>query len=294
MLKERLRQMFERLTEQARKAVVLAQEEARRFDHDYIGTEHLLLGVLREGEDCGAQVLNSLGATLDKVYEQVEGAVGRGEEGTADRVGQAPFTPRSKKALELALREALRLGHNYIGTGHVLLGLILVSDDVAVPTLSRLGVDADEARREVVRRIGGRTAERRPASHPEDSRYARAMRASLVRARVEGLLVHALCGVTDEERALPQTLRVDLEYAYRAGERDEIEETVDYGAVLQGVAGLLEREEFKLLETGMRRVGKHVLENFPEMWEVTVRVTKLNVPVERAVSGVSVEAIFRR
>lgn len=286
--------MFERFTEQTRKAVVLAQEEARRFGHDYIGIEHLLLGVLREGEDCGAQVLNSLGVTLDKVYEQVEGAVGRGEEGTAERVDQAPFTPRSKKALELALREALQLGHNYIGTGHVLLGLILVSDDVAVPALSRLGVDANEVRREVIRRIGGRTAERRPAAHPEDSRYARAMRSSLVRARVEGLLVHARCGVTEEERALPQALRVDLEYTYRAGEGDELNDTVDYGTVLDHAAGLLEREEFKLLETGMRRVGEHVLESFPEIWELTVRVTKLNVPVARTVSGVSVEAIFRR
>ena len=109
---------------------------------------------------------------------------------------------------------------------------------------------------------------------------------------MEGLLVHARCGVTDEERALPQALRLDLQYRYRAGEGDDIGETVDYGAVLREVAELLEREEFWLLETGMRRVGAHVLENFSEIWEVTV--TKLRVPVAQAVSGVSVEATFRR
>ncbi len=120
------------------------------------------------------------------------------------------------------------------------------------------------------------------------------MRADLVNARIEGLLVHARCGVTAEERALPQALRVDLQYRYRAGEGDELGETVDYGAVLREVAELLEREEFRLLETGMRRVGTHVLESFSEIWEVTVMVTKLHVPVDCTVSGVSVEATFRQ
>ena len=161
--------------------------------------------------------------------------------------------------------------------------------------LWNFGVDPDKVRREVVRMLGGgRATEIRTAGRPEPSEYSRALRDSLVRARVEGLLVHARCGVSDEERALPQALRVDLEYRYQAGEGDDLDETVDYGAVLRDVAELLEREEFRLLETGMRRVGAHVLESFSEIWEVTVRVTKLNVPVEREVSGVSVEAIFRR
>ncbi len=124
--------------------------------------------------------------------------------------------------------------------------------------------------------------------------HARTLQAQMVRARVDGLLVHACCGVTDEERAVPQALRVDLEYAYRAGEGDEIDQTVDYGAVLREVAELLEREEFKLLETGVRRVGNYLLSDYPGIREVIVRVTKLNVPVAQTVSGVSIEATFSR
>ena len=149
--------MFERFTERARKVVVLAQEEARHFNHNYIGTEHLLLGLLREDEGVAARALGSLNVTLDEVREQVESIVGYGEEGTG---GQAPFTPRSKKVLELALREALQLGHNYIGTEHILLGLVRESEGVAARVLSNLGVDPDKVRREVVRMLGGGRAQR--------------------------------------------------------------------------------------------------------------------------------------
>jgi ATP-dependent Clp protease ATP-binding subunit ClpC len=144
--------MFERFTERARKVVVLAQEEARHFNHNYIGTEHLLLGLLREDEGVAARALASLNVTLDEVREQVESIVGYGEEGTG---AQAPFTPRSKKVLELALREALQLGHNYIGTEHILLGLVRESEGVAARVLSNLDIDPDKVRREVVRMLGG-------------------------------------------------------------------------------------------------------------------------------------------
>ncbi len=149
--------MFERFTERARKVVVLAQEEARTFNHNYIGTEHLLLGLLREDEGVAARALSSLNVHLDEVREQVESIVGYGEEGTG---GQAPFTPRSKKVLELALREALQLGHNYIGTEHILLGLVRESEGVAARVLSNLDVDPDKVRREVVRMLGGGRAQR--------------------------------------------------------------------------------------------------------------------------------------
>src|ERR671932_104028 len=149
--------MFERFTERARKVVVLAQEEARHFNHNYIGTEHLLLGLLREDEGVAARALASLNVTLDEVREQVESIVGYGEEGTG---AQAPFTPRSKKVLELALREALQLGHNYIGTEHILLGLVRESEGVAARVLSNLGVDPDKVRREVVRMLGGGRSQR--------------------------------------------------------------------------------------------------------------------------------------
>ncbi len=283
--------MFERFTERARMVVVLAQEEARHFNHNYIGTEHLLLGLLREDEGVAARALGSLNVTLDEVREQVESIVGYGMEETS---GHAPFTPRSKRHLEFALREALRLGHSYIGTEHILLGLVSENEGVAALVLSNLGADPDKVRREVVGVLGGQVTEMRDTGHSEASEYARASRADLVRARVEGLLVHARCGVTDEERALPQALRVDLQYIYQAGEGDELDETVDYGAVLREVAELLEREEFRLLETGMRRVGTYILKSFSEIREVTVCVTKLHVPVAHAVSGVSVEATFRR
>jgi ATP-dependent Clp protease ATP-binding subunit ClpC len=139
--------MFERFTERARKVVVLAQEEARHFNHNYIGTEHLLLGLLREDEGVAARALASLNVTLDEVREQVESIVGYGEEGTG---AQAPFTPRSKKVLELALREALQLGHNYIGTEHILLGLVREDEGVAAQVLQKLGADLARVRETVV------------------------------------------------------------------------------------------------------------------------------------------------
>src|SRR5215207_5217293 len=113
--------MFERFTERARKVVMLAQDEARHFNHNYIGTEHLLLGLLREDEGVAAQALTSLGLTLDRARQQVESIVGYGAE---DENMQAPFTPLAKKSLEMGLRAALQLGHNYVGTEHLILGLL--------------------------------------------------------------------------------------------------------------------------------------------------------------------------
>ena len=122
--------MFERFTERARQVVVLAQEEARTLKHNYIGTEHILLGLLREEEGLAARVLESLDITVERVRAQVVRIVGSGEEVTS---GQIPFTPRAKKVLELALREALSLGHNYIGTEHILLGLVRENDHLPGP-----------------------------------------------------------------------------------------------------------------------------------------------------------------
>ena len=133
--------------------VVLAQDEARRLNHNYIGTEHILLGLLREEEGLAARVLESLDVTVDEVRAQVERIVGRGEIEVA--TGQVPFTPRAKKVLELALREALRLGHNYIGTEHILLGLARENSGVAAQILLELGADAEKIRNEVLRMLGG-------------------------------------------------------------------------------------------------------------------------------------------
>jgi ATP-dependent Clp protease ATP-binding subunit ClpC len=145
--------MFERFTERARQVVVLAQEEARELQHPYIGTEHLLLGLLREEEGLAACVLDSIGVELSAVRGQVERIVGRGE--AVAPSGQIPFTPRAKKVLELALREALSLRHNYIGTEHILLGLARESEGVAARILLELGADADATREAVGRALGG-------------------------------------------------------------------------------------------------------------------------------------------
>ena len=144
--------MFERFTEQARKVVVLAQEEARHFNHNYIGTEHLLIGLFRENEGAAARTLKATNISLENLRGQLGNIVGYGEEGMG---GQAPFTPRSKKVLEHALREALDLGYGYIGTGHLLLGLVRESEGVAARMFSDLNVEPGEVRREVMRRLDG-------------------------------------------------------------------------------------------------------------------------------------------
>jgi ATP-dependent Clp protease ATP-binding subunit ClpC len=142
--------VFERFTDRARRIVVLAQEEAFLLKHTYIGTEHILLGLLSEREGVAGRVLESLGISLDSVRHQVEQRVGRG---TSAPQGHIPFTPRAKKVLELALREALQLGHNYIGTEHLLLGLIREGEGVASQVLGKLGADLDTVRRQVIQTL---------------------------------------------------------------------------------------------------------------------------------------------
>ncbi len=155
--------MFERFTERARQVVVLAQEEARSLKHNYIGTEHLLLGLLREEEGIAAQVLTTLDVNLDEVRMQVAQIVGMGDEVAA---GQIPFTPRAKKVLELALREALSLGHNYIGTEHILLGLIKENEGVAARILLEFDADSEKIRNEIMRKLTG-SARRTPVPQGE-------------------------------------------------------------------------------------------------------------------------------
>jgi Clp amino terminal domain, pathogenicity island component len=148
--------MFERFTDRARRVVVLAQEEARMLDHNWIGTEHILLGLMREGEGIAAKALESLGISLDAVRQQVEEIIGRGQQPPS---GHIPFTPRAKKVLELALRESLQLGHNYIGTEHILLGLIREGDGVAALVLVTLGADLNRVRQQAIQLLHGHSAE---------------------------------------------------------------------------------------------------------------------------------------
>ena len=144
--------MFEQFSDRARQAVVQAQQEARRLDHNYIGTEHLLLGLIREGDGVAAKALESLGISLDAVRQQVEEIIGRGQQTLS---GHFPFTPRAKRVLELSLREALQLGHKYIGTEHILLGLIREGEGVAAQVLVRLGCDLNRVRQQVIQLLHG-------------------------------------------------------------------------------------------------------------------------------------------
>jgi len=145
-------QMFERFTDRARRVVVLAQEEARMLNHNYIGTEHILLGLIHEGEGVAAKALESLNISLDAVRQQVTEIIGEGQQAPS---GHIPFTPRAKKVLELSLREALQLGHNYIGTEHILLGLIREGEGVAAQVLTKLGADLNRVRQQVIQLLSG-------------------------------------------------------------------------------------------------------------------------------------------
>ena len=144
--------MFERFTDRARRVVVLAQEEARMLNHNYIGTEHILLGLIHEGEGVAAKALEALGISLEAVRSQVEEIIGQGQQAPS---GHIPFTPRAKKVLELSLREALQLGHNYIGTEHILLGLIREGEGVAAQVLVKLGADLNRVRQQVLQLLSG-------------------------------------------------------------------------------------------------------------------------------------------
>ncbi|MGI8415065.1 MAG: Clp protease N-terminal domain-containing protein, partial [Nakamurella sp.] len=144
--------MFERFTDRARRVVVLAQEEARMLNHNSIGTEHILLGLIHEGEGVAAQALESLGVALEGARAQVEEIVGHDQQAPS---GHIPFTPRAKKVLELSLRESLQLGHDYIGTEHLLLGLIREGEGVAAQVLVGLGVDLNRVRQRVLQLLSG-------------------------------------------------------------------------------------------------------------------------------------------
>ena len=148
--------MFERFTDRARRVVVLAQEEARMLDHNYIGTEHILLGLIHEGEGVAAEALETMGISLAAVRREVTEIIGRGKQPPS---GHIPFTPRAKTVLELSLKEALQLGHNHIGTEHILLGLVREGDGVAAQVLVKMGADLNRVRQQVVQLLHGRVGD---------------------------------------------------------------------------------------------------------------------------------------
>jgi ATP-dependent Clp protease ATP-binding subunit ClpC len=182
------RDRFDKFTERARKVLSLAQEEAQRFQHNYIGTEHLLLGLVREGEGVAAKVLSKLGVELQKVRESVEFIIGRG-----DRIvlGEIGLTPRAKKVIELAVDEARRMNHHYIGTEHLLLGLLREGEGIGAGVLESLGVRLEIARKETISVLSGSSSATRVAPIPFPPVPAEA--SSLV-AEGEPMLICSYCG----------------------------------------------------------------------------------------------------
>lgn len=167
--------MFERFTDRARRVVVLAQEEARMLNHNYIGTEHILLGLIHEGEGVAAKALEAMDISLESVREQVEEIIGQGTQAPS---GHIPFTPRAKKVLEYSLREALQLGHNYIGTEHILLGLIREGEGVAAQVLTNLGADLPRVRQQVIQLLNGYQGGSTPADDAQEPAAAAAVPSS--------------------------------------------------------------------------------------------------------------------
>ena len=160
--------MFERFTSQSRRVVVLAQEEARELNHGWIGTEHLLMGLLAEGQGAAARVLASADITLEAVRREVEALIGRGEQPPS---GHIPFTPRAKKCLELSLREALQRGDNYIGTGHLLLALMREGDGAAIKVLEKLGANLGQLREQVMLELENQPEEQDLPGEPAQLRF---------------------------------------------------------------------------------------------------------------------------
>jgi ATP-dependent Clp protease ATP-binding subunit ClpA len=226
--------MFKRFTDRARRVVVLAQEEARLLNHDYIGTEHLLLGLAHEGQGVAAEALESLGIRLEALRSQVQELIGRGEREAASS-GQIPFTPRAKKVLELSLREAQQLGHNYIGTEHILLGLIREGQGVAAQILVKLGADLPRVRQVVIQLLSGyaggpeAAAEPRPVAMtvPDELREAEEQLAELRQQKEAAIAAQDFdraAALRDQELQLLEGL-AEREGEWRAG--------VDVAAVVQ-------------------------------------------------------------
>ncbi len=229
--------MFERFTEKARRVVVYAQEEARMLNQNYIGTEHLLLGLIREREGVAAKALESLNISLDEVRGQVEDLIGKG---TYVPTGHIPFTPRAKKVLELSLREALQLGHNYIGTEHILLGLIREGEGVAAQVLINLGADLERVRSAVIQLLSGyygkqgETEERTGKGSPLLDEFGR----NLTRLASEGKLDPVVGRLTEIERVMQILSRRTKNNPVLIGEPG-----VGKTAVVEGLAQRISRDE---------------------------------------------------
>jgi ATP-dependent Clp protease ATP-binding subunit ClpA len=263
--------MLERFTDRARRVVKLAEEEARRFDHNYIGTEHILLGLIREGEGVAAKALESLGISLDAVRQQVEEIIGQGQQAPFDVI---PFTPRSKKVLELSLRESQQLGHNYIGTEHILLGLIREGDGVAAQVLVKLGADLNRVRQQVIQLIA---APQQPGHLPPRE----GVPVTEVQARldaIEGRLaaIDGLLAVVEQRVGIrPDTTDLDEQIDRVRGERQAAADAQEY----EQAASLRDREKELLASKAARQ--EQWAAGHPARPDLTERVQQLTDEIER-------------
>jgi hypothetical protein len=264
--------MLERFTDRARRVVKLAEEEARMLNHDYIGTEHILLGLVHEGDGVAAQVLESLGISLDAVREQVVEIIGRGEQVPPEVI---PFTPRSKKVLELSLRESLQLGHDYIGTEHILLGLIREGDGVAAQVLVNLGADLNRVRQQVIQLISGQ--------QPQPGRLSPREGVPVTEARarldaIEGRLdaIEGQLGAVEQRVGIrPDTTDLDEQIDRVRGERRAAAEAQEY----EQAASLRDREK-ELLAAKAARQEQWTAEH-PALPVLAERCQQLTDEVER-------------
>ena len=270
--------MFERFTDRARRVVVLAQEEARMLNHNYIGTEHILLGLIHEGEGVAAKALESLGISLEAVRQQVEEIIGQGQQAPS---GHIPFTPRAKKVLELSLREALQLGHNYIGTEHILLGLIREGEGVAAQVLVKLGADLNRVRQQVIQLLHGYQGQEAGAAgaagvEPQTGPAGRVERRQLaeLRRRIESI-DSRLSAVERRVRTGPDMSDLDLQIAEAGRDKGSAIDAQDFET-----AAVLRDQERELLAEKAARQEEWAAAH-PDLPSLAEDFSRLSDEVER-------------
>jgi ATP-dependent Clp protease ATP-binding subunit ClpA len=263
--------MFERFTDRARRVVVLAQEEARMLNHNYIGTEHILLGLIHEGEGIAAKALESLGIGLEAVRQQVEGIIGRGQRAQS---GHIPFTPRAKKVLELSLREAHLLGHDYIGTEHILLGLIREGEGVAAQVLVRLGAGLNRVRQQVIQLLHGQQG-MEPTSSGEPSGGPQRVRMPPGVASLVAELESRVAAIEQRLGTGPDTADLDEQIAQVQRDKESAIDSQDF----EQAAALRNRERQLLVDKAARRQSWQAAQ--PDLASLAEQVQVLTGEVDR-------------
>src|ERR1700722_4109761 len=256
--------MFERFPDRARRVIVLAQDEARGLNHNWIGTEHLLIALIRENSGVGARALESLDISLDAARQQVESIIGRGQQPVGD--GHIPFTPRAKKVLELSLLEALQLSHDYIGTEHILLGLIREGDGVAAQVLVKLGADLNRVRQRVIDLISGQQPDRKL---PQESVPVADTQARL------GAIEDRLAAVEQQVGIAADTSDLDAQIATVRGERHAAADAQEY----ERAASLRDREKELLASKAVRQ--ERWAATHPALPDLAERCQQLADEIER-------------